>query len=101
MLDCRFDSCLAQWVRDPALLHLWRRLQLQLGSDPWPGNTIFQKAAKKQELASLFVITDMNNEESLVINSSLRKTALVKGWTQKMEEEVIRDERMKVCNRVG
>ena len=27
-----------QQVKDPALLQLWGRLQLQLGCDPWPGN---------------------------------------------------------------
>ena len=26
----------AQWVKDPTLLQLWHRLQLQLRSDPWP-----------------------------------------------------------------
>ena len=30
----------AQYVKDPVLLKLWCRLQLQLGSDPWPGNSI-------------------------------------------------------------
>ena len=29
---------LVQWVRDPVLLQLWHRLQLQLRCDPWPGN---------------------------------------------------------------
>ena len=28
----------AQWVKDPALLQLWRRSQLWLGFDPWPWN---------------------------------------------------------------
>lgn len=28
----------AQWVKDPALLQLWHRSQLQLELDPWPGN---------------------------------------------------------------
>ena len=28
----------AQWVKDLALLQLWRRLQLWLGFDSWPGN---------------------------------------------------------------
>ena len=31
---------LPQWVMDPALLQLQIRLQLQLGSDPWLGNSI-------------------------------------------------------------
>ena len=36
----------AQWVKDPALLQLWLRSQLQLRSDPWPGSSICQGAAK-------------------------------------------------------
>ena len=27
-----------QWVKDPALLQLWHRSQLQLRFDPWPSN---------------------------------------------------------------
>ena len=27
-----------EWVKDPALLQLWHRLQLQLRFDPWPKN---------------------------------------------------------------
>ena len=38
---------LAQWVEDPALLQLWCGLQLQLRTDPWPGNSICHRAAKK------------------------------------------------------
>ena len=34
---------LAQWVKDPGLL------QLQLGSDPWPGNSMCHRAAKKRK----------------------------------------------------
>ena len=29
---------LVQWVKDPVLLQLWRRLQLRLEFEPWPGN---------------------------------------------------------------
>ena len=40
----------AQWVKDLALPHLQLRLQLQLVSDPWPGNSIFGcRAAKKEK----------------------------------------------------
>ena len=28
----------AQWVKDPALLHLWHRFQLQCKFNPWPRN---------------------------------------------------------------
>ena len=31
---------LAQWIKDLVLLQPWRRMQLQLGSDPWPGNFV-------------------------------------------------------------
>ena len=39
----------AQWVKDPALLQLWHRRQLQLGSDPWPKRSMCGKAAKKKQ----------------------------------------------------
>ena len=37
-----------QCVKDPALMHLWLRLQLQLRSDAWPGNSVCCRAAKKE-----------------------------------------------------
>ena len=37
-----------QQVTDPALLQLWHRLQLWLGSDPWPLKSICQRTAKKK-----------------------------------------------------
>ena len=40
---------LAQWVKDPELLQLQRMSQLQLRSDPWPGNSICCGAAKKEK----------------------------------------------------
>ena len=42
---------LAQWAKDLALpeLRLQLRSQLQLGSDPWPGNSICHGAAKKEK----------------------------------------------------
>ena len=39
-----------QWVKDIALLLLWCRLQLWLGSDPWSGNSICQRKKKKKKL---------------------------------------------------
>ena len=33
-----FDPHPAQWVKDPASLQLWCRLQLQLIFTAWPGN---------------------------------------------------------------
>ena len=39
--------CPAQWIKDPA--QLWHRLQLWLRSDPWPGNSIYHRAAKKEK----------------------------------------------------
>lgn len=38
---------LAQQVKDPALLRLWRRSQLQPGFNQWPGNFTCLEAAKK------------------------------------------------------
>ena len=37
------------WLKDPALLQLWHRSQMRLRSDPWLGNSIHHKAAKKEK----------------------------------------------------
>jgi len=51
--------------KDPALLKLWYRSKLQLGSDPWPGNSICCWTAKNKKrsrcefflcLAMLYII---------------------------------------------
>ena len=51
----------AWWVKDPALLLLWHRLQLQLGFDPYPGTSIChrhgQKGNKKRYMEA-FLSTD-------------------------------------------
>ena len=39
----------AQWVKDLVLMQLQLRSQLQLGSDPWPSNSICHRAAKKKK----------------------------------------------------
>ena len=36
-------------LKDPVLLQLRRRLQLWLGSDPWPGNTTCPGQPKKEK----------------------------------------------------
>ena len=41
---------LAQWVKDPVFLQLWRRSQLLLRSDPWLGNSIYHQVAKKLKI---------------------------------------------------
>jgi len=40
-----------QWVKDPALLQLWYRLQLRLRLDPWSGNFLVwpEKGEKKRD----------------------------------------------------
>ena len=38
--DAGSIPCLAQWVRDAALLQLWLKSRLQLGSDPWPDHVL-------------------------------------------------------------
>ena len=38
---------LAQWVMDPAPLHLWLRSQLWLGSNPWPGELHMLRDSQK------------------------------------------------------
>ena len=40
---------LAWWVKILALLKLWHRLQLWLGSDPWPRNSLCCGVAKRGE----------------------------------------------------
>ena len=39
----------AQWVKDLVLPQLQHRLQLWLASDPWPGNSICLRTAKKKK----------------------------------------------------
>ena len=53
--DAGLSPSLTQWVKDPALQQL--RLQLQLGSDPWPRNSICCGAAKKEKIKR-----DSNND---------------------------------------
>ena len=53
---------LAQWVEDMALLQLWLGSQLQLRSDPWPGNSVCRRAAKKK---------NNNNKKGINLNISV------------------------------
>ena len=39
----------AQWVKDPALPQLRLRLQVQLGSDLWPGSSTCRGAVKNEK----------------------------------------------------
>ena len=39
----------AQWVKDPAWPQLQHRSQFQLGSDPWPRNSVCHGVAKKKK----------------------------------------------------
>lgn len=52
-------SAAAQWVKDPALLQLWSRSQLQLRFDTWPENfhmpPVGPKKKKEQELILIHV----------------------------------------------
>ena len=43
----------AQWVKDPALLQLWLRLGLWLGSDPRPRNSICPGVGKNEKKEKL------------------------------------------------
>ena len=40
---------LVQWFKDLLMLQQWLRSRLQLGSDPWPGNSICHRVAKKKK----------------------------------------------------
>ena len=47
--DAGLISGLAWWVKDLLLPQVQFRPQLQLGSNPWPGNSICGGAAKKEK----------------------------------------------------
>ena len=57
-LQChRFYSWPAQWVKDPMWPQLWRRLQLQLGFNPWSGNFhILWVQSKKKKLNHIAIV---------------------------------------------
>ena len=45
LCHCRGTSLIpgfAHWVKDPTLLQMWYRSQLQLGFNPWPGNIFLE-----------------------------------------------------------
>ena len=44
---------LAQQVKDLTLLQLWYRSQLQLGFDPWPGNSHMPSGSPKRKKKEL------------------------------------------------
>ena len=48
VLGCRFYTGPAQWVKDQILPQVQHRLQMWLGSDPWPRNSICRRAAKNK-----------------------------------------------------
>ena len=54
-----WDACsiLSTVGKDLALLQLRLRLQLWLGSDPWPGNSICRRAAKKIKEEEAWILT--------------------------------------------
>ena len=37
-----------QWVKGPVSLQLWHRSQMQLGSDPWPGNVQGRRCGRRR-----------------------------------------------------
>lgn len=39
---------MSQWVKDPALLPLWHRLQLPCSVSPWPGSFQMQREWPKK-----------------------------------------------------
>ena len=60
---CDVDSIpsLAQWVRLLVMLQQWLRSCLQLKSDPWPGNTICHRVAKKKKKKSSISDREINS----------------------------------------
>ena len=59
------------WVKDLALLQLWHRLRLQLrlGSDHWPRNSIGHGAAEKEEKKNASCPLSFQSLVQIVINS--------------------------------
>lgn len=54
---------LSQWVKDLAPQQLWLRLQLQLVSDPWPGNSIcYGKAKREKKILSCLNLLEIKYE---------------------------------------
>ena len=47
---------LAWWVKDPVLLQLWLRLEMKLGCDPWPRNSICQAPLPQKKIAESLVV---------------------------------------------
>ena len=52
----------AQWVKDPALPQLWLGWQLQLRSDPWPGNSMCCRKEERGGGQSLLPAPTLNQQ---------------------------------------
>ena len=57
---------LAQWVKDLVVVQLQRRSQPRLGSDPWPGNPVCCRVARKEKKRK-----KMCSERMAFVNSRL------------------------------
>ena len=63
---------LAPWVKDLALPQLWLESRLQLGSDPWPRNSMCQGAAKNEnKTPPQFEETEQASESDSVVAEML------------------------------
>ena len=54
-----------QWTKDPALLQLWHRSQLQFGLDLWPGNFDMPGRAAKEKKKRKWIATPLTCKRTL------------------------------------
>lgn len=54
VLEHRFSPLPGKWIKDPVLPQLQLMSQLWLASDPWLGNAIWGREAKKEEKKNFF-----------------------------------------------
>ena len=72
--DAGSTPSLVQWVKDQVLPQLRLRLQLQLRSDSWPGNSTCRGVAKKGETGTWKYIGNITHKKSQqLLNFTNRK----------------------------
>ena len=54
-------------LKDPEMLQLWCRSQLSLGSDPWPGNPIGRRAARKEKKKIPHISTCLPKSDLIIL----------------------------------
>ena len=77
-LGCKFNPQPGQWVDDPMLPQLSLRVQLYLRCDPWPGNSICCRAAKKKRERDYILISTVQSSSSFTSLPTLVMVSLLK-----------------------